>query len=106
MVFDVDEIALSIVCDERVPMKLRGADRLEALRRLVAKGLRTGEIGRLVKTNPDLISRLFAENHITPPQPWWTPARTDRERDIRKRRSQAQRDASSARRATSGVAPQ
>jgi hypothetical protein len=46
---EYDEVAVSIVCDERVPMRLRGADRAEAVRRLVAKGMTIRDITELIR---------------------------------------------------------
>lgn len=45
---DVDYLAVDVVCQERIPMPLRGADRMEAVRRLTARGLRADEIARLL----------------------------------------------------------
>lgn len=60
----LDELALSIVCEERVGMHLIGDDRVEAIRRLVAAGLATGEIAGLLLTTPSVISVVRARNHI------------------------------------------
>lgn len=70
-----DEIAVSIVCDERVPMRLTGADRLEAVRRLSAAGLSASEIGKLCKVSGHTITNLMRYYGIpsAPRRPgsWW-----------------------------------
>lgn len=70
----LDEWAIDVVCSEKVPMRLRGADRVEAIRRLSGKGMQPKEIGRLVKSSGSFVSQLQALHHIEPPEAealWW-----------------------------------
>lgn len=69
-----DEIAVSIVCDERVPMRLTGADRLEAVRRLTARGVMASEIARLCMVSGHTITNLQHTHGIVPAahtRSWW-----------------------------------
>lgn len=70
---DYDEFAVSVVVDERVAMRLRGADKVEAVRRLSAKGVPSQDILDLLKW-PVLVvtlSRFRSANGI--PQPVYEP---------------------------------
>lgn len=96
----IDELALDIVCVERVPMRLRRQDRIEAIRRLSAKGLSTGEIGRLVKTSGPNVGKLQKFYNIQPaPLRWaWWGGLSEENRNratARQRRNRAARNAAS-----------
>jgi len=65
-VSDYDELAVEIVCVERVPMRLVGCDRVEAVRRLSAKGLQALNIAALLLTDNKQVTRLQKEHGITP----------------------------------------
>lgn len=67
----IDEVAIDIVCIERVPMKLRGPDCVEVVRRLSAKGLQNGEIAQLVRVTTSHVSRIQREYGIAPAPPPW-----------------------------------
>jgi hypothetical protein len=72
---DLDEVALSIVCDERVAMRLLGDDRIEAVRRLVAKGCNSPEIADLLKTTTNMVANIRSSHNIVREDrdPWsWT----------------------------------
>ena len=92
-----DEIAVDIVCQERVPMRLQGVDRIEAVRRLSAKGLQPYEIARLVCTSNNHVSALQKQNGIEPAPPdgsWRTGVIPDAERlrnNARQRATRARR---------------
>jgi hypothetical protein len=78
-----DETAVDIVCIERVPMRLTGLDRIEAVRRLSAKGLQPFEIARLVCTNNNHVSKIQIDNSIEPAPSdfsWRTGVLPDKER--------------------------
>jgi hypothetical protein len=75
-------------------MRLRRQDRIEAIRRLSAKGLSTGEIGRLVETSGPNVGRLQKFYGIEPaPVRWaWWGELSQQQRDqgtARRRRNRA-----------------
>jgi len=68
---DYDETAVDIVCNERKSMKLRGVDLVEAVRRLSAQGLQSGEIEALVQVKQGSVARIRKTHGIErPPTPW------------------------------------
>lgn len=67
--YEPDELALSIVCVERVPMSLTGPDRREAVRRLTAKGLSANDIAPLVRSSPDDVGHIQRRLGIQPAAP-------------------------------------
>lgn len=78
--WEYDELALSIVCVERIPMRLTGPDRVEAIRRLAAKGLLPKQIAPLLRISHHAISQIQFRHGIPPaplPQPAWWANYTD-----------------------------
>jgi hypothetical protein len=63
---DLDLLAIDWVVIERIPMRLTGNDRIEAIRRLTLKGLRAMDIGALLFIDGSTVSSLQANNGITP----------------------------------------
>lgn len=74
--YEPDETALSIVVNERVAMRLRGGDQIEAIRRLIDRGLTVSEIAKLLQTTSGNITRLRKNNNLPEPETgnfaWWS----------------------------------
>lgn len=77
MTANLDELAIDVVVIERIPMPLiRRADRAEAVRRLSAKGLQSGQIADLLCCTSTLVRRIQRANGIEPAAPDYTIPRS------------------------------
>lgn len=78
---DLDLLAIDFVVIERIPMRLTGNDRVEAIRRLSTKGLGPQAIGALMFVDGGTVSSIQATQGITPaPRPGPDPLKTARRR--------------------------
>lgn len=64
----VDEFAVRLVCEERIAMRLRGADRIEAIRRLSISNVPTGDQAALLLSHRDKVEALRRKYEIAGPQ--------------------------------------